>query len=112
MVSDQLSQHDYDLVIDDLGDVSLARVGLRTTIQGTLADGAAGEIPFKLLTHTTLPILLVMDEVRLGLASPSLLKAGALAALAFGMVACPGRRGGGHRIGDVDLGPDRPRGRS
>ena len=36
VVSDQLSQHDYDLVIDDLGDVSLARVGLRTTIQGTL----------------------------------------------------------------------------
>lgn len=89
VVSDQLSQHDYDLVIDDLGDVSLSRVGLRTTIQGTLADGAAGEIPFKLLTHTTLPILLVMDEVRLGLASPSLLKAGALAALAFGMVGAP-----------------------
>ena len=89
VVSDQISQHDYDLVIDDLGDVSLSRVGLRTTIQGTLADGAAGEIPFKLLTHTTLPILLVMDEVRLGLASPSLLKAGALAALAFGMVGAP-----------------------
>ena len=27
VVSDQLSQHDYDLVIDDLGDVSLSRIG-------------------------------------------------------------------------------------
>ncbi len=89
VVSDQISQHDYDLVIDDLGDVSLARLGLRTTVRGTLADGAAGEIPLKLLTQTTLPILLVMDEIRLGLASPGLLKAGAMAALALGMVAAP-----------------------
>ncbi len=89
VVSDQLSQHDYDLVIDDLGDVSLARVGLKQTVDGTLADGAAGEIPLKLLTETTLPLLLVMDEIRLGLAPPALLKAGAMVALALGMVAAP-----------------------
>lgn len=89
VVSDQVAQHDYDLVIDDLGDVSLARLGLRATAHGALADGAAGEIPLKLLTQTDLPILLVMDEIRLGLASPVLLKAGAMAALALGMVAAP-----------------------
>ncbi len=89
VVSDQFSQHDYDLVIDDLGDVSLTRVGLKDSVHGTLADGAAGEIPLKLLTQTTVPLLLVMDEIRLGLASPSLLKAGAMAAIALGMVAAP-----------------------
>jgi murein DD-endopeptidase MepM/ murein hydrolase activator NlpD len=89
VVADQLSQHDYDLVIDDLGDVSLARIGVRDTASGALADGAAGEIPLKLLTQTDIPLLLVMDEIRLGLASPALLKAGAMAAIALGMVAAP-----------------------
>ena len=54
-----------------------------------LADGAAGEIPLKLLTQTNVPLLLVMDEIRLGLAPPALLKAGAMAAIALGMVAAP-----------------------
>jgi murein DD-endopeptidase MepM/ murein hydrolase activator NlpD len=89
VVADQLSQHDYDLVIDDLGDVSLARIGVRDTASGTLADGAAGEIPLKLLTQTDVPLLLVMDEIRLRLAPPALLKAGAMAAIALGMVAAP-----------------------
>jgi murein DD-endopeptidase MepM/ murein hydrolase activator NlpD len=86
VVSDQLSQHDYDLVIDDLGDVSLARLGTTNTAGGALADGAAGEIPLKLLTHTDLPLLLVMDEIRLRLAPPALLKAGAMVAIALGIV--------------------------
>ncbi len=89
VVADQLSQHDYDLVIDDLGDVSLARIGVKDTASGTLADGAAGEIPLKLLTQTDVPLLLVMDEIRLGLAPPALLRAGAMAAIALGMVAAP-----------------------
>lgn len=89
VISDQLSQHDYDLVIDDLGDVSLARLGMTDTAGRTLADGAAGEIPLKLLTQTEVPLLLVMDEIRLGLAPPALLKAGAMAAIAVGMVAAP-----------------------
>jgi murein DD-endopeptidase MepM/ murein hydrolase activator NlpD len=86
VVADQLSQHDYDLVIDDLGAVSLARIGVRDSASGTLADGAAGEIPLKLLTQTDVPLLLVMDEIRLGLAPPGLLKAGAMVAIALGMV--------------------------
>ena len=89
VVADQISQHDYDLVIDDLGDVSLSRIGMKDTAGGTLAEGAAGEIPLKLLTETSIPLLLVMDEIRLGLAPPGLLKAGAVAAIALGMVAAP-----------------------
>jgi murein DD-endopeptidase MepM/ murein hydrolase activator NlpD len=89
VVADQISQHDYDLVIDDLGDVSLARLGRFNTASATMADGAAGEIPLKLLTQTDLPLLLVMDEIRLHLAPPALLKAGAMAALALGIVAAP-----------------------
>ena len=89
VVADQISQHDYDLVIDDLGDISLSRLGLKDTAGGTLAEGAAGEIPLKLLTETSIPLLLVMDEIRLGLAPPGLLKAGAVAAIALGMVAAP-----------------------
>ena len=89
VVADQISQHDYDLVIDDLGDVSLSRLGRKDTAGGTLAEGAAGEIPLKLLTETSIPLLLVMDEIRLGLAPPGLLKAGAAVAIAVGMVAAP-----------------------
>lgn len=89
VISDQLSQHDYDLVIDDLGDVYLTRLGMTDTAGRTLADGAAGEIPLKLLTQTDVPLLLVMDEIRLGLAPPALLKAGAMAAIAVGMVTAP-----------------------
>ena len=89
VVADQISQHDYDLVIDDLGDISLTRLGMKDSAGGTLADGAAGEIPLKLLTETSIPLLLVMDEIRLGLAPPGLLKAGAAVAIAVGMVAAP-----------------------
>ena len=89
VVADQISQHVYDLVIDDLGDISLTRLGMKDSAGGTLADGAAGEIPLKLLTETSIPLLLVMDEIRLGLAPPGLLKAGAAVAIAVGMVAAP-----------------------
>ena len=89
VVADQISQHDYDLVIDDLGDVSLSRMGMKDSAGETLEEGAAGEIPLKLLTETSIPLLLVMDEIRLGLAPPGLLKAGAVAAIALGMVAAP-----------------------
>jgi murein DD-endopeptidase MepM/ murein hydrolase activator NlpD len=89
VIADQLSQHDYDLVIDDLGDVSLARVGLRNAVNGTLDDGQVGEIPLKLLEETSVPLLFVIDEIRLGMAPKGLLKAGALATVAFGVVATP-----------------------
>ncbi len=89
VIADQLSQHDYDLVIDDLGDVSLARVRMRDAVNGTLDDGQVGEIPLKLLEETSVPLLFVIDEIRLGIAPKGLLKAGALATVAFGVVATP-----------------------
>lgn len=89
VIADQLSQHDYDLVIDDLGDVSLARVGMRDAVNGTLDDGQVGEIPLKLLEETSVPLLFVIDEIRLGIAPKGLLKAGALATVAFGVVVAP-----------------------
>ncbi len=89
VIADQLSQHDYDLVIDDLGDVSLARVRMRDAVNGTLDDGQVGEIPLKLLEETSLPVLFVIDEIRLGIAPKGLLRAGALAAIAVGLVSAP-----------------------
>lgn len=89
VIADQISQHPYDLVIDDLGDVSLARVRMRDAVNGTLDDGQVGEIPLKLLEETSVPLLFVIDEIRLGIAPKGLLKAGALATAAFGVLAVP-----------------------
>lgn len=89
VIADQLSQHDYDLVVDDLGDVSLARMRQRGAIETALAKGSAGEVPLHLLTETSLPVLLVIDEIRLQWAPERLLKAGAIAAVALGVMGSP-----------------------
>jgi murein DD-endopeptidase MepM/ murein hydrolase activator NlpD len=90
VLQDQLSQHDYDLVIDDLGDVSFGRPGsLRRAMKGEVDLGALGEIPLRLLTETPTPLLLVIDEIRLGMAPQRLLKLGTVAAIALGTVASP-----------------------
>ena len=87
VVRDQLSQHDYDLVVDDLGDLQLGgRLGLKRTLREAMGPGQVGELPLRLLGHTTLPLLLVVDEIRLGIAPRTVLKAGAVAALSLGMV--------------------------
>ncbi len=87
VITDQLSQHDYDLVIDDLGDVSLdGRIGRDRALAGTLARGEVGEIPLRLLTEVPIPVLLVLDQIRLGMKSGTLLKAGAAAAITLGVV--------------------------
>lgn len=88
VIRDQLAQHDYDLVIDDLGDVALGgRLGLERTIEGALAPGQVGEIPLRLLSETDRPLLLVLDEIKLGIAPLRLLKAGTVAAMSLGIVA-------------------------
>ncbi len=89
VIADQLSQHDYDLVVDDLGDVSMRRMRQRSALEAALAKGAAGETPLRLLTETELPVLLVIDEIRLRWAPEGVLKAGAAAALAVGVVGSP-----------------------
>jgi len=90
VIADQLSQHDYDLVIHDLGEVSLGRRGRAgRALEAALAPGGPGEVPLRLLTEVDLPLLLVLDEIRLGVAPMSLLKAGAVAAVSLGIVSTP-----------------------
>jgi murein DD-endopeptidase MepM/ murein hydrolase activator NlpD len=87
VIRDQLSQHDYDLVLDDLGDVFLGgREGVPRTVASALAPGQIGEIPLRLLNEVPVPLLLVIDEIRLGIAPMTLLKAGTAAAITLGMV--------------------------
>ena len=87
VIRDQLSQHDYDLVIDDLGDLTLGgRVGTARSVEEALAPGNVGDIPLRLLRETDLPLLLVIDEIRLGIAPRRILGAGTVAALSLGMV--------------------------
>lgn len=87
LVADQLQHGDYDLVIDDLGDISLRRgLGVGGLPPAVVAAGQPGEIPIRLLTETSVPLLLVIDEIRLGMAPAALLKAGTAAALTLGAV--------------------------
>ena len=88
VVADQLTQHDYDLVIDDLGNVSLAKVRRRASIQEALAAGSVGALPLKLLAETSVPVLLVIDEIRIRWAPPRALRAGA-AAITLGVMTGP-----------------------
>ena len=88
VVADQLSQHDYDLVIDDLGNVSLAKTRQRASIDQALARGSVGALPLKLLAETSVPVLLVIDEIRLRWAPPKVLRAGA-AAITLGVMTGP-----------------------
>ncbi len=87
VVADQLTKHPYDLVVDDLGDVTVgtSRV-LGQPASNSFAPGTSGEIPLRLLMETELTVLLVIDEIRLGIAPASLLRAGAVAAITLGMM--------------------------
>lgn len=87
VVADQLGQEPYDLVIDDLGEVHLGgRIGLDRSVAGILAPGSVGEMPVRLLTETATPLLLIIDEVRLGMSPARMFKVGAVAALALGVI--------------------------
>jgi murein DD-endopeptidase MepM/ murein hydrolase activator NlpD len=87
VISDQLGQYDYDLVIDDLGDISLGRPSsVDRAISATVSAGQIGAIPLRLLSEVPVPLLLVIDEIRLGIAPASVLKLGTVAAIALGIV--------------------------
>jgi murein DD-endopeptidase MepM/ murein hydrolase activator NlpD len=87
LVRDQLGYRDYDLVICGLGDLSLGpALRRREAIDEVLSPGQVGELPMRLLTATDLPLLLVLDEVRLGIAPSTILRAGTVAALTIGIV--------------------------
>jgi murein DD-endopeptidase MepM/ murein hydrolase activator NlpD len=88
VITDQLSTHSYDLVLDDLGQVRLGgRWGTDRTVQRALGPGAVGDLPLRLLTETPVPLMLVIDEIRLGIAPASVLKAGTVAAVTLGILA-------------------------
>ncbi len=88
VVLEQLAEADYDLVIDDLGSITLGgRLGRSRRIEQALdATGPAG-IVSALLEHSDVPLALVLDGVRLGLLPPGVVKGGAGAVLAFGILA-------------------------
>jgi len=80
-----MAEGDYDLVIDDLGSISLGRGRLQRSITGALSAGEVGELPLRLLTEESVPLLLVIDEIRLGIAPSAFIKAGAAAAISLGV---------------------------
>lgn len=87
VVGDQLRHRDYDLVVDDLGDVDLGRpVQRRRASRAALEPGQVGEVPLRLLSETSLPLLLIVDRIRLGTAPVALLRGVTVAALALGMI--------------------------
>jgi murein DD-endopeptidase MepM/ murein hydrolase activator NlpD len=88
VITNQLQHGEYDLIIDDLGQVRLGgRRGVERTLQRALGPGEVGETPLRLLREVPIPLLLVIDEIRLGIAPASLLKAGTAAALGMGLIA-------------------------
>jgi murein DD-endopeptidase MepM/ murein hydrolase activator NlpD len=87
LVRDQLGYRSYDLVICGLGDLSLGpALRRREALDEVLSPGQVGGLPLRLLVATDLPLLLVLDEVRLGIAPSAILRAGTVAALTIGMV--------------------------
>lgn len=88
VVQSQLSSGDYDLVIDEIGDVAIGgglRRGLR--IEDATGPGQVGELSLKLIESTDRDLLLVIDSVRLGLGPSRLARMGAVAAAALTIVA-------------------------
>ena len=87
LVSDVLAAHEYDLVVDDLGDINLGgRIGRAKRIGKALREDGPASITLAVLGQTDLPVLLVLDAVRLGLI-PAKVKVGAGASiLALGVM--------------------------
>jgi murein DD-endopeptidase MepM/ murein hydrolase activator NlpD len=88
LVLQQVEEGDYDLVVDDLGSVKLGgRIGRRGRIQRALEPGGPGSIARALLEQTQVPLAIVLDGIRLGTVPPAVVKGGAGAVLALGVVA-------------------------
>ncbi len=87
VIANQIAGGRYDLVIDDLGAVRLGQRSLAARRAGSaLEPGQVGEIPLRLLTEVDIPLLLVIDEIRLGIAPTTMLKAGTIAAITLGVI--------------------------
>jgi murein DD-endopeptidase MepM/ murein hydrolase activator NlpD len=85
VVESVLASGSYDLVIDDLGAISLGRGRVKRNVEGALSTGEVGEVPLRLLNEVPVPLLLVIDEIRLGMMPAGLIKAGAVAAITLGV---------------------------
>lgn len=88
LVLEQVAEGDYDLLIDDLGAVRLGgRMGRGRRVRAALGPGGPGWIARAVLEQTDVPVAIVLDAVRLGLVPPAVVKGGAGAVLALGILA-------------------------
>lgn len=87
VVLDQLKAEHYQLVLDHLGDLKLGgRMGRGKRLRAAAGPNGPGAIPNAVLTQTDVPLLLVLDAVRLGIVSPTVVKASAAGLLALGAI--------------------------
>ena len=88
LVLEQVAEGDYDLVIEDLSSVRLGgRIGRRGRIRRAVDPDGPAMIVRAVLDDTEVPLVVVLDNVRLGLVPPVVVKGGAGAALALGIMA-------------------------
>ena len=88
LVLEQIAEGECDLVVEDLGSVSLGgRLGRRGRITRAVAPDGPAQIVRAILEDTDVPLALVLDGVRLGLVPPAVVKGGAGAVLALGIIA-------------------------
>ena len=88
LVLEQIAEGNYDLVIDDLGSVALGgRLGRGGRIQRAVGSDGPAQIVRAILEQSDVPLALVLDGVRLGLIPPAVVKGGAGAVLAIGIIA-------------------------
>lgn len=87
VVRDVLAGGDYDLAVDDLGNLSLGgRIGRGGRIRKALEPSGPGGIAAALLEVPDLTVLIVLDAVRLGTIPPGVVKGVAVGLLALGVV--------------------------
>jgi murein DD-endopeptidase MepM/ murein hydrolase activator NlpD len=88
LVLEQVAEGDYDLLIDDLGAVRLGgRMRRGRRVRAALGPGGPGGIARAVLEQTDVPVAIVLDAVRLGVVPPAVVKGGAGAVLALGILA-------------------------
>jgi murein DD-endopeptidase MepM/ murein hydrolase activator NlpD len=88
VVLDQLVAEHYDLVIEDLGALRLgARLGRRGRIAQALGPDGPGAIVRAILERKDVPVVVVLDGVRLGVVPAGVVKGGAGVLLALGVAA-------------------------
>jgi murein DD-endopeptidase MepM/ murein hydrolase activator NlpD len=86
-VIDLLRAGGYDVVLDDLGDVDLGRVRHGRSLRQILsAGGGVGEIPLRLVREAPCDVVLVIDDVRIGRLSSTLVRGGAMGAMTLGVL--------------------------